>query len=137
MKKKQVLVYISVLLSMLFWGMSYIWMKVVYQFYNPITTVFLRLLIAAPVQFLVVIGLKKLQKIRKEDFPYLIMISLLQPFLYFLCESYGIKFVSPTIAAVITLLAGILILAWPKAFRIILGIYLLIVGLVQLVDLNL
>jgi drug/metabolite transporter (DMT)-like permease len=102
MKKKRVLVYISVLLSMLFWGMSYIWMKVVYQFYNPITTVFLRLLIAAPVQFIVVIGLKKLQKIQKEDFRYLIMISLFQPFLYFLFESYGIKFVSPTIAAVIT-----------------------------------
>jgi len=102
MNKKRVLVYISVLLSMLFWGMSYIWMKVVYQFYNPITTVFLRLLIAAPVQFIFFSWLKKLQKTRKEDFPYLIMLSLFQPFLYFLCESYGIKFVSPTIAAVVT-----------------------------------
>ncbi|UCH95553.1 MAG: DMT family transporter [Candidatus Aminicenantes bacterium] len=102
MNRKPVLVYISVLLSMLFWGMSYIWIKVVYQFYNPITTVFLRLLIAAPVQFIVVMGLKKLQKIQRKDFQYLIMISLFQPFLYFLCESYGIKFVSPTIAAVIT-----------------------------------
>ena len=102
MNKKRVLVYISVLLSMLFWGMSYIWMKVVYQFYNPITTVFLRLLIAAPVQFIFFSWLKKLQKIMKEDFSYLIMISLFQPFFYFLCESYGIKFVSPTIAAVVT-----------------------------------
>jgi drug/metabolite transporter (DMT)-like permease len=102
MKTKRVLVYISVLLSMLFWGMSYIWIKVVYQFYNPITTVFLRLLIAVPVQFIVVLGLKKFQKIQKEDFRYLIMISLFQPFLYFLCEGYGLKFVSPTIAAVIT-----------------------------------
>jgi drug/metabolite transporter (DMT)-like permease len=102
MNRKPILVYISVLLSMMFWGMSYIWIKVVYQFYNPITTVFLRLLIAAPVQLIVVIGLKKLQKIQKKDVRYLIMISLFQPFLYFLCESYGVKFVSPTIAAVIT-----------------------------------
>jgi drug/metabolite transporter (DMT)-like permease len=102
MNRKRVLVYISVLLSMLFWGMSYIWIKVVFQFYNPITTVFLRLMIAAPVQFILFSWLKKLQKIRKEDFPYLIMISLFQPFLYFLFESYGVKYVSPTIAAVIT-----------------------------------
>lgn len=102
MKQGKLILYISVLLAMIFWSMSYIWIKVIYQYYNPITTVFLRLSIAAPVLFIVVKGIKKLQKIRIKDFKYLVLISLLQPFLYFLCESYSLKFVSATIAAVIT-----------------------------------
>jgi len=101
MKQKNILVYFSIILTMLFWSMSYIWIKIVYQYYNPISTVFLRLAIAAPIQFIFVKGMKKLQKIQKLDIKYLVMISVFQPFLYFLCESYSLKYVSPTTAAVI------------------------------------
>jgi drug/metabolite transporter (DMT)-like permease len=45
--------------------------------------------------------LKKLQKIRKGDLKYFILVSIFNPFLYFLGESYGIKFSSTTVAAVI------------------------------------
>ena len=102
MTQKKLFIYLSLILTMLFWSMSYIWIKIVYRFYNPISTVFLRLVIAALVQWIVVKGLKKLQHIEKKDIKYLVVISLFQPFLYFLCESYSLKFVSPTIAAVIT-----------------------------------
>lgn len=39
-----------------------------------------------------------------------------------------------TITAIITLLAGILILAWPRMFRILLGVYLILIGVLQLID---
>ena len=39
-----------------------------------------------------------------------------------------------TLSAIITLLAGVLILAWPKMFRILLGVYLIVIGILQLVD---
>lgn len=45
--------------------------------------------------------LKRLQKIQKGDLKYFILVSIFNPFLYFLGESYGVKFVSSTLAAVI------------------------------------
>ncbi len=45
--------------------------------------------------------LKRLQKIRKGDLKYFILVAIFNPFLYFLGESYGIKYVSSTLAAVI------------------------------------
>jgi len=45
--------------------------------------------------------LKKLQKIKKGDFKYFLLIAVFNPFLYFLGESHGIKLVSTSLAAVI------------------------------------
>lgn len=45
--------------------------------------------------------LKRLQKIKKDDLKYFILVSVFNPFLYFIGESYGIKFVSSTLTAVI------------------------------------
>ncbi|NIM17166.1 MAG: EamA family transporter [Candidatus Aminicenantes bacterium] len=94
-------VYLSIVMAMLFWAMSYVWIKIVYQCYNPITTVFIRLVIASPLTYAAARWLKKLQPIQRRDIKFFILISLLQPFLYFMFESYGLKFASPTVAAVI------------------------------------
>lgn len=40
--------------------------------------------------------------------------------------------VNVTVTAIITILAGLAVLFWPKIFRIVLGVYLLIVGILQL-----
>ncbi len=45
--------------------------------------------------------LKRLQRIQKGDLKYFLLVAIFNPFLYFLGESYGIKFVSSTLAAVI------------------------------------
>lgn len=42
-----------------------------------------------------------------------------------------------TISAVLAILAGLMVLFWPKIFRIALGIYLLLIGVLKLVELNL
>ncbi|MAG01712.1 hypothetical protein CMI42_00065 [Candidatus Pacearchaeota archaeon] len=41
--------------------------------------------------------------------------------------------VTLTASAIISIVAGILILVWPRSFRILLGLYLLIVGVLQLI----
>ena len=41
-----------------------------------------------------------------------------------------------TILAFLSIVAGILILIWPKIVRIALGIYLILMGIIQLIDLN-
>ena len=100
MKKPNFTAYLAVTLAMVFWSFTFIWYKIVYDFYNPITTVFFRLIISSIFLFALMYPLGKLQKIRKGDFKYFLLVSLFNPFLYFIGESYGIKFVSSTLAAV-------------------------------------
>lgn len=101
MKKNNLIAYFSVTLAMIFWSYTFVWYKVVYEFYNPITVVFFRLIISSVFLFALMAPLKKLQKIRKGDLKYFILVATFNPFLYFIGESYGIKFASTTVAAVI------------------------------------
>lgn len=101
MKKSNLTPYLSVSLAMLFWSYTFIWYKVVYEFYNPVTVVFFRLIISSAFLFALMYPLKRLQKIQKGDLRYFILVAVFNPFLYFLGESYGIKHVSSTLAAVI------------------------------------
>ena len=39
-----------------------------------------------------------------------------------------------TLSAALTILAGILVLAWPKLIRVLLGIYLIVIGVLNLVE---
>ncbi|MBU8893227.1 MAG: DMT family transporter [Bacteroidales bacterium] len=101
MKNNNLAAYIAVILAMIFWSYTFIWYKVVYEFYNPITVVFFRLIISSIFLFALMYPLKRLQKIKKGDIKYFLLVAIFNPFLYFLGESYGIKFVSSTVAAVI------------------------------------
>jgi drug/metabolite transporter (DMT)-like permease len=101
LKLKPVYTYILVILSMLFWGMSFVWSKIVLNYYDPVTTVLLRLVISSSIMFF---GLKlfgRLQKLKREDYKLFLLSALFNPFLYFLGENYGLKYSSPTVTAVI------------------------------------
>jgi len=101
LKLKPVYTYILVILSMLFWGMSFVWSKIVLNYYDPITTVLLRLIISSAIMFLGLWLFKRLQKIKPEDYKLFLLSALFNPFLYFLGENYGLKNSSPTVTAVI------------------------------------
>lgn len=93
--------YILAVLSMVFWGLSFVWSTIVFRYYDPITTVFLRLVISAAVLFLALSVFKRIEKIKKSDYKLILLSSLFNPFLYFIGESFGLKLTSPTISAVI------------------------------------
>lgn len=101
MQKNVFLVYFLTLLAITFWGISYVWMKVVYNYYEPITTMFLRLSLSSVFLIVILWILGKKEKVKKEDYKDFILLSFFSPFLYFIGESFGLKFVTPTIAAVI------------------------------------
>ncbi|MBN1250606.1 MAG: DMT family transporter [Bacteroidales bacterium] len=98
---KIIYTYLALIVAMFFWGLSFIWSKILLDFYNPITIVFLRLIISSI--FLITIGLtfKKLQRINKNDILNLLLLSFFQPFLYFVGETFGLKYVSSTTASVL------------------------------------
>jgi len=91
----------AAILSMIFWSFSFVWIKIVYEAYGPLTTIFFRLIISSGLMLIFTILSKKLQKIVSGDLKLFIILALFEPFLYFMGESFGLKYVSSTVASVI------------------------------------
>jgi drug/metabolite transporter (DMT)-like permease len=94
-------VYLFAVLSMLFWGLSFVWFKIVVEWYEPVTIIFLRLVLSGTMMMVFMIVTRTWQIIRREHLKYFLLLSFTQPFCYFLGESFGLKLVSSTIASVI------------------------------------
>jgi len=91
----------AALLSMIFWSFSFVWIKIVYEAYGPLTTILFRLLISSGLMLIFTILTRKLQKIQPGDLKLFVLMAFFEPFLYFMGESYGLKYVSSTVASVI------------------------------------
>jgi len=101
-RKNKYIIYLFAILSMVCWGLSFVWIKIVYLYYHPLTTIFLRLVISSVLLYLIVSLLKKRQKIDKSDYKNFLILAFIEPFCYFLGESYGLSMnVSSTVASVI------------------------------------
>ncbi|MCX6268831.1 MAG: DMT family transporter [Bacteroidetes bacterium] len=101
MKKIHIPVYFYPLAAMLFWGLSFIWSSLLLDFYQPVTIIFIRLIISSVFLFALIFFLGKHEKVARKDYRLILLSALFNPFLYFLGENYGLKYSSPTIAAVI------------------------------------
>lgn len=99
MNQARLSVYLKVILAVTFWGISYVWTKMVFEYYSPITTMFLRLTISSVLLF--GIFRKQLQHIDPKDYKAFFILSFFSPFCYFIGESFGLLHVSPTVASVI------------------------------------
>jgi drug/metabolite transporter (DMT)-like permease len=86
---------------MIFWAFSFIWFKMANVNFQPVTIVFLRLLIAVIFLTTYLTITKRFVKIRKNDYKLFLMMSLFEPFIYFLGESYGLTYVSATVCSVL------------------------------------
>jgi drug/metabolite transporter (DMT)-like permease len=87
--------------SALFWGLSFIWYKTAYLGFGPLSVVMLRLTIATIILGLAAVITRQRIIIPKKDWKYFLLLATFEPFLYFLGESFGMKFVSSTLGALI------------------------------------
>jgi len=101
MNKKRAIVYLWVILAACLWGLSYVWFKMLNEYYRPLTIIFLRLTISSAFLFVFAKLINRLQRIKKKDLKFLFLLAFLNPFLYFIGESFGLTFVHSTTAAVI------------------------------------
>lgn len=101
-------VYLPVLLAMVFWSFSFIWYKQVFVYYDPVTLIVFRLIIAVPLLFILSVVLRKLQHIRKAHLGWFLLLGFFEPFLYFIGECYGVNLISPTLASIIISLIPLL-----------------------------
>lgn len=100
MKKSSIYPYGAVILSMLLWGMSFVWTAILLRYYEPVTIIVLRLVISTLFLLLWMRLLKAFQRIEKRDIGLFLLSALFNPFFYFIGENYGVKFTSPTVSAV-------------------------------------
>lgn len=99
--KDRIRIYGGIFLAMIFWAFSFIWFKVANETFLPITIVFFRLIAAILILTAYLVIKKKFVRIRKEDRKLFIMLSVFEPFLYFLGESFGLTYVSATVGSVL------------------------------------
>ena len=90
--------YLAILVTVFFWGMSFLWSDQVLDQDVPVFTfIFTRMILAAAGLSLISLLAGKLQRIRKGDLKWFAAMTAFEPFLYFLGETFGLKMTdSPT-----------------------------------------
>ena len=100
-KSKNWLTYLALLAAMIGWALSFVWFKVALAVYGSLTTVFYRFVITIVLMFIVLYSTGRLYKPSRSMFKLFALLALFEPFLYFLGESYGLRYISSTLGAVI------------------------------------
>lgn len=141
-KNSKILVYTVSLFAIILWGISYIWTNQLISLDIPVTYfVFIRILIAGFVLFLLNAASGRIARIKRKDLPKFLLLALFEPFIYFICESYGVKETgSPTLSAMIiatipifSVGAGMIFFKEKVNFVNIIGILLCLTGIMLVV----
>jgi drug/metabolite transporter (DMT)-like permease len=101
MSKSRAGVYFLVILAMIFWGFSFVTFKIANESFRPITIVGFRLFVSIFFLFGFALLFKRLNKIKRKDQKWFLLMAIVEPFFYFLGEAYGLTMVTATIGAVI------------------------------------
>jgi len=111
---KQLRIYTAIIFAMIFWSFSFIWFKMANENYLPLTIIFLRLLFAVIILTIYLAIRREFVTIRKEDRKLFLILSVFEPFLYFIGESNGLAYVTSTTGSVVisTIPAVVALAAW-------------------------
>lgn len=102
--KSKTLTYILITASVIFWGVSFILTKELFLTEEHMTVTVLiamRLAIASAVMLPALALTGRLQRIRKDDIKWFLLLALCEPFIYHLCETNGVRLVSGSLASVV------------------------------------
>ena len=135
----KLLTYIASSFAIILWGMSYIWTDKLIALNIPIFYfVFVRILLAGLILFLFNTAYARIKRIQRQDLGKFLLLAFFEPFIYFICETYGLKETgSPTISALIIATIPIFSIAAGRIFfkekvtaLNIVGVVLSLVGIV-------
>ena len=126
------------MLTVTLWAMSYIWSDRILDAGIPVEYfVPIRMLAAGVFLFIVNLVTGQKMKMRKQDWWLFALLALCMPFIYFIAETYGLKFTeSPTVTSLIiatnplfAMAAGMLIFKENFSKLNILGVFITLAGL--------
>ncbi len=101
MKENKWLIYSMAIMAMTFWGVSYVWTKIVFDYYQPLTIMFIRLCISSLLIYAFIRFRQQTFRIDRNDYKSFFILSFFSPFCYFLGENFGLLHVTPTVAAIV------------------------------------
>jgi len=102
MQHKSFKFYIFLVISMFLWGGSFVLTKHLFIDFNPITIIFTRCVIASLFfTIFCIIVYKKEFIIAKKDLKFFIGMAFFEPFIYFLFETYSLKYCDASVVSVI------------------------------------
>ncbi|MGX8713312.1 MAG: DMT family transporter [bacterium] len=103
MKDSKTLTYFLLALSTAFWGVSFVMTKELLDVPHMTVPILitLRMAVATAVMLPVLALAHKLERIRKEDIKWFLLLALCEPFIYNLCETNGVNNVSSSLASVV------------------------------------
>lgn len=137
--------YLAILVTVFFWGMSFLWSDSVLDQGVPVFTfIFTRMVLAATILTLFSLLTGRLQKIRRGDLKWFAAMTAFEPFLYFLGETFGLKITgSPTLCSVIiatipvfTLIVGQIFFHEKLSLLNRIGIFVAVAGVVSFIVLG-
>ncbi len=101
LQQNKIYIYTLVTLAVIFWGVSYVWTKIAFTYYQPITVMLIRLGLSS-ILMAVIFRVRRLgERVERKDYTAFVLLSLFSPFFYFIGENFGVYHVSPTVASVI------------------------------------
>lgn len=109
MSKHRALLYSGIIFTTFLWGLTFVFYKIAFESFNPITIIFSRLLISSSLLYLFSVVTGRMQKIKKKDLRYFILLAFFEPFIYFLGESFGLTFISATLGSIIVSLIPLIV----------------------------
>ncbi len=95
--------YLALTMAMLLWSSSFIALKYVFSYFDPLLVLFARMLIATVCIVVIVLWRREVRwQYRQGDWKWMLGMALAEPCLYFLCEARALTLTSASQAAVIT-----------------------------------
>jgi drug/metabolite transporter (DMT)-like permease len=139
MKYHQVVPYITLNLAVLFWGLSFVAIKIALESFSTFSLIFIRFSIAAVV-FLVLLTLRGFPRFSRAEHRQIFLAAVFQPGLYFFFETTGLQRTLASKASLIIAMIPIVVLGLSIGLRreratrlIVAGIGLSVVGVSLLV----
>ncbi len=143
MTRQHTRAYLFICTTTLLWGISFFWTNKLLINHVPVFfLVFTRISLAALILFIVGIITGKIQRIKsKKDVLWFLGLALMEPFFYFIGETYGVKLTaSPTLSSVMIacipvfgLIAGLTFYREKVSVGNIIGIFLAVPGMLVVV----
>lgn len=101
---KKSIVYALLAIAAIVWGISFILTKELFRTEEHITVFVIltfRLLLATAVTIPALLLFKKMERIKKGDLKWFLLLALFEPFIYSICETSGVQLVSGSMASIV------------------------------------
>ena len=101
---KKSIVYLLLAFAAIAWGISFIMTKELFVSEEHITVLIIltfRLLLASAITIPFLLIVRKLEPIRKGDLKWFLILAFLEPFIYSICETNGVRLVSGSMSSII------------------------------------